>query len=328
VKELNEVGMHVSPPFWRRSARRFQRFFARVSRQPTTLVALIVVVLYVLMGLFGSFVAPYSYNAIQTDPDRCISRPNGTTRCAALENAPPSSQHLFGTDRNGRDVFSRILHGARYTIGLPIIATLAAVTLGTLLGLSMGYLGGWYDEILSRLVDILLSIPAVILALVMLSTIVPALEMAQNALVQSLGSVNIALVAVIVLLYTPIVTRVIRASTLTVRDRGYIEVARLRGESTFFILFREIFPSVMPALAVEASLRFSYAIFLVASLGFLGLGAQPPLPEWGRMVLDARATFSTAPWVLWFPVLAIATLIISVNLLADGLQRMIAEEEN
>lgn len=318
----------MSPPFRRRGFRTLQRFLARVSRQPATLFALIVVVAYVLIGLFGGLIAPYNYNTIQTDPNRCISRSNGTTRCAALENAPPSSQHLFGTDRNGRDVFSRILHGARYTIGLPVLATLAAVAFGTLLGLAMGYLGGWFDEILSRLVDILLSIPAVILALVMLSTIVPALEMAPNPVVQSFGAVNIALVAVIVLLYTPIVTRVIRASTLAIRERGYIEVARLRGESTPYILFREIFPSVVPALAVEASLRFSYAIFLVASLGFLGLGAQPPLPEWGRMVLDARATFSSAPWVLWFPVLAIATLIISVNLLADGLQRMFEEEES
>lgn len=219
-------------------------------------------------------------------------------------------------------MFSRLLAGARFTIGLPLVATLLAVTLGTLLGLLLGYVGGLLDEIVSRLIDILLSIPAIILALVSLSTIVPALSASDNVLVNTVGATNLALVVVIVLLYTPIVTRVIRASTLSVRDRGYVEVARLRGESVGYILLREIFPTVVPALAVEASLRFSYAIFLVASLGFLGLGAQPPMSEWGRMVLDARDTYVSAPWALWFPVGAIAVLVISTNLMADGLQRM------
>jgi peptide/nickel transport system permease protein len=136
----------------------------------------------------------------------------------------------------------------------------------------------------------------------------------------------VGIIIVIVLLYTPIVTRVIRSATLNLRDSGYVEAARLRGESTAYILFREILPGVLPALTVEAALRFSYAIFLTASLGFLGLGVQPPSPDWGRMVSEARVNFAQTPWELWFPAAAIAILVIGVNLFADGLRRVFRYE--
>jgi peptide/nickel transport system permease protein len=236
----------------------------------------------------------------------------------------------MGTDSRGRDVFSRILWGARDTIGLPAIATIFAVSIGTVIGLSTGYLGGWYDETISRLMDSLLAIPALVLALVMLTTIVPVLNGTQviglRQLVSTFGANNISLTMVIVLLYVPIVTRVVRSATLNVRDLGYIEAAKLRGESIFYIMFSEIFPSVLPALVVEGSLRLSYAIFLVASLGFLGLGVQVPSPEWGRMVLDSRDFMTTAPWTIWFPVLAIAILIVSINLMSDGMRRVLRNE--
>lgn len=320
-------GVSRPPSLVQRRLQGTQRFLVQLGRYPLAFVAFWLVLCFLGISVFGHLLAPYPYDAVQPDPSSCVTRANGSTRCAALDNAPPSLQHLFGTDRNGRDVFSRLLYGARYTIGLPLVATFLAVTLGTLTGLLLGYVGGALDEIASRLIDILLSVPAIILALVSLSTIVPTLSQSQNPLVTALGATNIALVIVIVLLYTPIVTRVIRASTLSVRERGYVEVARLRGESTAYILLREIFPTVVPALAVEASLRFSYAIFLVASLGFLGLGAQPPLSEWGRMVLDARSAYVNAPWALWFPVAAIAVLVISTNITADGLQRLYNQNE-
>ncbi len=320
-------GAGASPPtFLQRRWRGVKRFWRRLARHPLAFSATLMVLIFLLMSVVGHWLAPYPYDAIQPDPERCVTR-GEAVRCAALSNAPPSPAHPFGTDRNGRDVFSRLLYGARFTIGLPLVATLLAVALGTGLGLLIGYVGGVVDEVISRAIDILLSIPAIILALVSLSTVVPTLAASPNALVQSIGPINIALVLVIVLLYTPIVARVIRAATLGLRDRGYVELAKLRGESTFYILLREIFPGVVPALAVEAALRFSYAIFLVASLGFLGLGAQPPIPEWGRMVLDARPTLNAAPWALWFPVGAIALLVISVNLMADGLQRVYQESD-
>jgi peptide/nickel transport system permease protein len=328
ISKPNTVGTQQSPSFLQRRLDNIFSFTQAMSKHPIAFVAMCVVVCYLFIAVFGGAIAPFGYDSVQDDLARCVTRSNGSTRCAALENSAPTPQYLFGTDRNGRDVFSRLLHGARYTIGLPLIATALSVTLGTLIGLAIGYWGGGIDELVLRLFDTLLAIPSLVLALVAISTIVPTLQNLNNPFIESIGAVNISLIIVITLLYTPIVTRVIRAATLSVRDVGYIEAAKLRGESTLYILLREIFPSVIPALAVEASLRFSYAIFLVASLGFLGLGAQPPIPEWGRMVLDARNTANTAPWALWYPVLTIAILIISVNLMADGLQRVYRSEQN
>ncbi len=260
-----------------------------VSR-PLTLLGLIIVSLFLLLALFGPLVAPYPFDAI--------------IRGAA--RLPPSSEFLFGTDRLGRDVFSRVLWGAREIIAIPGVATSLAVFLGTMIGLATGYLGGWLDETISRLLDSLLAIPALLLALAMLGTIGPS---------------PVGIIIVIVLLYVPIVARVIRSATLNLRSSGYIEAARLRGESLTYILFRELLPGVLPALAVEGALRFSYAIFLTSSLGFLGLGVQPPTPDWGRMVSEGRESYATTPWALWFPAGAIALLVIGVNLLADGLRR-------
>lgn len=263
--------------------------------RPLSLLGALLVLLFALLALFGPMLAPYEFDTL--------------IRGAARQ--PPSADFLFGTDKLGRDVFSRVLWGARDIIGIPGVATGIAVFLGTCLGLFLGYRGGWVDEIISRALDSLLAIPALLLALVMLGTIGPS---------------PVGIVLVIVLLYMPIVTRVIRSATLSARASGYIEAARLRGESTGYILFREILPGVLPALAVEAALRFSYAIFLTASLGFLGLGVQPPSPDWGRMVNEARDGYARAPWALWFPAGAIATLVIGVNLLADGLRRVFRYE--
>jgi peptide/nickel transport system permease protein len=302
---------------------RARRLLRRLTADRAAGIGLIIVILYLAIAIIGPMLAPYNFAQVVDDPDKCLTRSNGDVRCAALKNAPPSSDHVLGTDRNGRDMLSRLLYGGRETLGLPAVATFFSVLLGMTLGLYTGYIGGWPDEIISRLIDSLLSIPALILALVTLATLAPSLDMADSPLIDSLGSTNIAIVVVITLLYTPIVARVVRAAALAIRDLGYVEAARLRGESLFYILFREILPGVTSALVVEGALRFSYAIFLVTSLGFLGLGAQPPSPEWGRMVLDARSNYGEAPWTLWVPVVAIALLVIGVNLLSDGLQRVL-----
>jgi peptide/nickel transport system permease protein len=300
-------------------APRHNTILRQVVQYPLALMSGLIVLIFIVLAVVGPAIAPYDFDEIQRGEDR-----------RALRNSPPSATYIMGTDSRGRDMFSRILWGARDTIGLPAVASLVAVAIGTLIGLATGYRGGWFDEVLSRLMDSLLAIPALVLALVMLTTIVPILNETQwigfRQLVGIFGANNISLMIVIVLLYVPIVTRVVRSATLTVRDMGYIEAARLRGESTLYIMFREIFPSVLPALVVEGSLRLSYAIFLVASLGFLGLGVQPPSPEWGRMVLDSREFITEAPWTIWFPVLAIATLIVSINLMSDGLRRILRSE--
>jgi peptide/nickel transport system permease protein len=275
--------------------RSFANSFRQLIRRPLSLIGLLIVVIFLLLAIFGPLIAPYRFDAVI----------QGAAR------HPPSAEYIFGADRLGRDVFSRVLWGARDIVGLPVVTTIFSVIFGTCLGLLLGYYGGWLDEIVSRLLDSLLAIPALVLALVMLGTIGPS---------------QAGIVIVIVVLYTPIVARVVRSATLNIRTYGFIEAAKLRGESTLYILFREILPGVLPALAVEAALRFSYAIFLTASLGFLGLGVQPPSPDWGRMVNEARDSFSQTPWALWAPAAAIAILIIGVNLLSDGMRRIFRYE--
>lgn len=273
---------------------------ANLFKNPLSILGALIVAVFLLMAAVGPMVAPYDFDQIVRDSEGSAAR-----------RLAPSPEFPFGTDRLGRDIYSRVLWGARDIIIIPGIATVLSVLFGTALGLALGYLGGWVDEVISRLFDGLLAIPAMVLALAMLAT---------------LGSSPIGLITVVVLLYTPIVTRVIRSASLSLRSAGYVEAARLRGESTPYILFREILPGVLPALAVEGALRFSYAIFLTASLGFLGLGVQPPSPDWGRMVNEARQDFATLPWALWFPAGAIAILVIGVNLLADGLRRVFRYE--
>jgi peptide/nickel transport system permease protein len=281
---------------------RFPRFLAplvnvvrQLAQYPQSLLGTIVVIVFILLAVLGPSLAPYPFDQI--------------IRGAARQ--PPSPEFPFGTDRLGRDVYSRVIWGAREIIVIPGVATIISVALGTAIGMFVGYVGGWVDELVSRALDSLLAIPALVLALVMLAT---------------LGPSPFGIIIVIVLLYVPIVTRVIRSAALNVRASGFIEAARLRGESTIHVLFREILPSVLPALMVEAALRFSYAIFLTASLGFLGLGVQPPSPDWGRMVNEARLGYERAQWAMWFPAGAIAMLVIAVNLMADGLRRVFRYE--
>ena len=291
----SEIPAATLAPLPLRALRAFLGVIGQLARRPLSLLGLVIVLLFALMAIFGPMIAPYRYDAILPGAAR----------------QPPSAQYLLGADWLGRDVLSRVLWGARDVIALPLLTSIFSVVFGTCIGLLIGFYGGWLDELVSRVLDTLLAIPALVLAMVMLGTIGPS---------------QIGIVIVIVVLYTPIVARVVRSVTLNIRTYGFIEAARLRGESTVYILFREILPGVLPALAVEGALRFSYAIFLTASLGFLGLGVPPPSPDWGRMVNEARSSFSQAPWALWAPAGAIALLIIGVNLLSDGLRRIFRYE--
>ncbi|WP_322490129.1 ABC transporter permease [Chloroflexus sp.] len=265
-------------------------FFA----DPATAAGTIIVTVFLALALFGPLIAPYS----------------PTAQNAELIRQPPSLSHPFGTDRLGRDLFSRIVSGARDILALAGGGTALAVILGAFIGISVTYLGGWQEEIVFRLFDGLLALPALLLALILLGATGPS-------------RANVLLVMVVV--YTPIVARVVRSVVLALKSRGFIEAARMRNERLGYILWRELLPLVAPTLAVEAALRFSYAIFLVASLGFLGVGVQPPSPDWGLMVLEARNEFALAPWSLYVPAAAIALLVIGVNLMAEGVRRAISD---
>ena len=288
-----------------RSARSASRFVRELMRSPQSALGTLIVLFFLLMALFGPTVAPYSAN----------------DQSSAPRLSPGTEGHLFGTDYLGRDVFSRVILGASSIFRTAGIGTLIAVVAGTFVGLFTGYRGGVVDELAGRLIDALLALPALLIALVILG-VVRNLEFERGSLQAML--VDNSVLLVIALVYVPIVARVVRSSTLEIKSREFVEAAQIRGESSLYIIFREIFPSVIPALVVEASLRFSYAIFLVASLGFLGVAARPPSPDWGLMVNENRGgLFSLTPWALEYPAGAIALLVIGVNLMSDGIRRAV-----
>lgn len=284
--------MEITQTIAARKPGRLAVIWRRLRRYPATLLGFAIVGIFIVLAIIGPAVAPYKYS------DQALSD----------RLQPPSEAHLLGTDQFGRDILSRILVGSRDVFVVAGSGTLVALLAGLALGLFSGYFGGLVDEIAMRLVDVLLAIPPLMLAMIILATLGP-----------SRGNV----ILVVGFLYIPMVARVVRSVVLDLKTRQFIEAAKLRGESSAYIMFREMFPNVLPPLAVEASMRFSYAIFLVASLGFLGLGVQPPSPDWGLMVGEARNYFTQAQWVLLFPAGAIALLVIGVGFTSDGLRRML-----
>lgn len=291
IPDATHSGSGVAPSRWRRLSLLPRKLYS----QPVTAIGTTITFIFILVAIFGPLIAPYGENEILPSEAR----------------QPPSAEHWFGTDNLGRDVFSRVVLGAREILVLAGVGTILAVISGTVFGLLTGYRGGWFDEITMRTFDSLLALPALLLALLLLGTV---------------GQSKYSVLIVIIIVYTPIVARVVRSVVLAVKPQGFVEAARLSGESQARILFREILPSVLPTLSVESALRFSYAIFLVASLGFLGVGVQPPSPNWGLMVKEARIYAGLVPWALFFPALAISLVVIGVNLMADGVKRIIGAQ--
>ncbi len=266
-------------------------YWRRLLRRPAALVGLVIFCFFVLLAVLGPYAAPYDYQA----------------QDASLRILAPTLQHPFGTDQFGRDILSRIIVGTRNVFLLGGTGTLLAVLFGTAIGLASGYAGGYTDEIVMRLLDVLLSFPSLLLALVLLGSVGPS---------------NLNLVLVVAILYVPMIARVVRSMVLDLKTKEFVEAARVRGEHRSYILFREILPNSLPPLLVESSMRFSYSIFLVASLGFLGLGVQPPSPDWGLQINEARTFFDIAPWTLLFPAGTIAVLVVATSLMSDGLRQV------
>ena len=264
-------------------------------RRPAFLIGNAVILVWVVCAILGERITPY-------DPFNAFFPPG---------HQPPSAEHLFGTDRIGRDVLSRVMVGARDVLIVAPLAAILGVVAGTLLGLIMGYYRGIVDDILSRIVEAFLALPVILVALLTLVV---------------LGSSSIVVVFVVGILFAPIVARTVRSAVLAERQLDYVTAAKLRGESGLFILSREIFPNVLAPTVVELTVRFGYAIFTVATLSFLGVGLQPPSPDWGLSVSQEYSNMIAGVW--WptlFPALAIATTVIAINLIADSLQSVMNE---
>jgi peptide/nickel transport system permease protein len=263
-------------------------------RRPAFIIGLVVIFAWILCAVLGQRITPYDpFNSFSTG------------------HQPPSLQHLMGTDRIGRDVLSRVMVGSRDVLIVAPLAALLGVTAGTLLGLVMGYYRGPVDDILSRVVEAFLALPVILVALLVLVV---------------LGTSAVVVVFVVGILFTPIVARTVRSAVLSERELDYVTAAKLRGESGFFILSREIFPNVLGPTVVELTVRFGYAIFTVATLSFLGVGLQPPSPDWGLSVSQEYSNMiSGIWWPTFFPAIAIASTVIAVNLIADSLQSVLNE---
>jgi len=270
-------------------------FFYLLKKNPLTICGAIIILLIILCAIFASFIAPYP-------EDR------GAPLKLSERLQPPSKDHLFGTDEMGRDIFSRIIFGCRISLKIGILVVLISMTIGSVLGVLAGYFGGIVDIIIMRLTDIFLSIPALMLALAIGAVLGPSLENAMLA---------------IVVVWWPWYARLVRGTVLSVREEPYVESARAVGASNFRIIMRYILPNSISPAIIQASLDFGYTILTAASLGFLGVGAQPPTPEWGLMVSIGRKVFPTFWWCATFPGFAIFITVIGFNLLGDGIREMI-----
>lgn len=258
-------------------------------------IGAVILLIHIVLAVIGWIWTPYDYT------DR-----------VGIPLSRMSWEHLFGVDQNARDVFSRVLYGGHIVILLSISGTLLGVAVGSAIGLTSGYLGGWFDEVAMRLFDAFNSIPFLVLALL------------ASALAGPVASGDpLLLIGVVALVYAPRVGRIARGAAQNVATQDYVLIARLRRERVHDVVRREILPNCSGPLLVEFALRAGYAPVLIGSLGFLGFGVRAPIPEWGRMIADYRDLIFTVPEALIAPGLALATLVIGLNLFTDGIARMI-----
>lgn len=261
----------------------------RLLRNKLAIVGMVILGVFLLCALFAPLIAPH-------DP---------LEQRLVLRRQPPSRQYPFGLDDLGRDILSRVIFGAQLSLRVGVLSVSLAIIFGTLLGLVSGYLGGWADNLIMRLMDIALAFPAMLLAIAIVAILGPGL---MNMLIA------IALVSI------PTYARLVRAQVLSVKAQDYILAARAIGVTHSRILFRNILPNSITPIIVQGTLGIASAILDAAGLSFLGLGAQPPTPEWGAMLGEGRFSMFTAPHIIIFPGLAIMLTVLGFNLLGDGLR--------
>lgn len=275
----------------------------RIFRQRPAIIGMTLLGILVFCAVFAPVIAPYDPEAVLIGVENVRRR---EPPCIHLLGCPKDRpQHLMGIDGNVRDVFSRIIFGARISLFIGISTVSFAILVGTILGAISGYVGGWVDLVIMRILDVLLAFPSLLLAIAIVTVLGRGL---QNALLA------IAIVSI------PVYARVVRASVLSVKENAYVLASRALGGSHFHVLLRRILPNTIPPLIVQGTLGIGTAILDAAALSFLGLGAQPPTPEWGTMLGTERNQVFTAPHLVFFPGLAIMITVLSFNLLGDGLR--------
>jgi peptide/nickel transport system permease protein len=258
-------------------------------------VGLVILLVHLLAAVFGPWLAPFGPRELNTG--------------IPLSGISPT--HLFGTDQLGRDVFSRVLHGAHLVILLSVGGTLAGLMIGAAIGLFSAYKGSWIDELLQRIVEGFVSIPFIVLGL-----------LAVHAAGPEWAGQPILMVFVLTIIYAPRIARMARAAALDVITQDFVLAARLRGERAWSVMWFELAPNVTSTLIVEFALRTGYAPALIATLGFLGFGVQPPTPEWGSIISENRSVFLLAPAIVLGPGVWLATLVIGINMVTEGMSHL------
>lgn len=296
LKEPTVSPARSSKPAPRRAGLRIPRF---LSRRAELLVGITLVGIILVMAVFADFIAPYD-PLVQSLKD--YNLPPGSVTDAGV--------HIFGTDELGRDVFSRFLHGSRLPVLVGVLAVLCGGAFGVLTGILAGYFGGWVDQLFSRLADIQLSVPAILIAITLLAFG---------------GADTSMLIAVIALTGWPSYFRLVRVQVLSIRHQPFIEAAQSSGARVLGILVRHVAPNVVGLTAVVATLDLARAILMEAGLSFLGLGVQPPTPDWGLMVAQGQSQLSSAWWIATIPGLGILVLVFGINLIGEWLTNRTGE---
>ena len=280
----------------RRGAER-RELIGLLLHSPTFVIGMVVIIFWVICGIFGDAITPYRHDQIVIDGGNLLD-----------PSFRPSWSHPFGLDTLGRDVFSRVLAGAGPILAVAPLATLIGVVSGSVLGLITGYFGGVVDNAVSRLIDSVLALPLIIIAV---------------GVLQSTGTSSLSLAFVIGFVFTPIVARTVRSAVLSERNLDYVQAAKLRGERAPYIMFAEILPNVMGPIIVETTVRLGYAVFALVTLAFLGFGEVDPSPDWGVQIAVHYSYIEQAWWTVLWPALAIASLVVALNLVADSVQQTV-----
>lgn len=273
------------------------RLWYQLKKSPLAIVGIVIFVLWLFAAIFGPSLIRFTYTEIDSEK---------------IMVSPGVQGHLLGTDNMGRDIFARIVYGSRSIFTVALLTSMLSTLMGVILGFTAGYFGGKADSVFLRAMDIMMAIPPLVLSMVVLGI---------------LGDSNIASLTLIVsIAFVPATARVSRGVLLTEKNKEYVSAARIRGESNFYIMFVEILPNTTGPIIVEATARFAYSIMTVASLGFLGVGLQPPTPDWGMMVIENKQIINQAPWAVLFPALAIASLVIAISILSDFVGKVLVNE--